>query len=96
MYARITTYHCMPDKLDDAVAFAETLKPEIMAIPGIKHWYSAGNKDGNCAVIAIYESREAAEAATETAGALFARFAKYMHSEPRPQGYEVKLHGTNP
>lgn len=96
MYARITTYHCKPERMDDATALAEELKPEIMAIPGIKHWYSTGNEDGKCAVIGIYDSREAAEAATETARALFARFADYMDSEPQPQGYEVINHATNP
>ena len=96
MYTRITTYHCIPEKLEEATKLAEELKPQIMGIPGLKHWFSAGNEDGNCAVIAVYESREAAEAAAETARALFGRFAEYMDSEPQPQGYEVMLHGSNP
>ncbi len=96
MYARITTFHCKPEKLDDAIALAEELKPEIMSIPGLKYWFDAGNEDGNFAVIAIYESREAAEAAVDTAKGLFARFAEYMDSEPQPKGYEVLLHGSNP
>lgn len=84
------------EKSDDALALAEELKPEIMAIPGIKYWFDTGNDDGNCAVIAIYESEEAAEAAKGTASTLFARFAEYMETEPQPQGYKVLLHGTNP
>jgi quinol monooxygenase YgiN len=96
MYARITTFRMNTEKSDDALALTEELRPEIMAIPGIKYWFDLGNEDGNTAVIAIYESEEAAEAAKGTAGALFARFADYMETEPQPQGYEVLLHGINP
>ena len=95
MYARITTFHLIPDKMNDATALAEDMKAEIMSIPGLKHWFDTGNEDGNCAVIAIYESRDAAEAATPTAKEMFSRFAEYMDSEPQPQGYEVLVHGSN-
>jgi hypothetical protein len=96
MYARITTFRLNTEKSDDALALAEELKPEIMAIPGIKYWFDTGNEDGNCAVIAIYESEEAAEAAKGMASTLFARFAEYMETEPQPQGYKVLVHDTNP
>jgi hypothetical protein len=96
MYTRITTYRMNTEKLDEGLALAEELKPEIMAIPGIKYWFNNGNEDGSCAVIAIYESEEAAEAAKDVASAIFARFADYMESEPQPQGYQMLLHGANP
>lgn len=96
MYTRINTYHCRAEMLDDAIALAEKIKPEIMAIHGLKHWFSTGNKDGNCVLIGIYENREAAEAATDTVRALFARFAEYIDSELQSHGYEVLVHGTNP
>jgi hypothetical protein len=95
MYARITTYHCKPEMLGDAIALAEKMKPEIIGIHGLRHWFSTGNEDGNCALIGIYENREAAEAATDTVRAFFARFAEYIDSEPQPLGYEVLLHGAN-
>lgn len=38
MYARITTYHCKTEKLSEAVALLEKLKPEAMAIPGLKNF----------------------------------------------------------
>ena len=96
MYTRITSFRCKPDKMNDAIALAEEMKSEIMSIPGLKHWFDTGNEDGSCAVIAIYESREAAEAASATAKEMFGRFAEYLDSEPQPQGYEVLLHGSNP
>ena len=96
MYARITTYHCKPETMDDAIVLFEKMKPEIMAISGLKHMFKTGNKDGNCALVAIYENREAAEAAMDTVRAFFARFAEYIDSAPQPLGYEVLVHGTNP
>ena len=42
MYARITTFRMNTEKSDDALALAEELKPEIMAIPGIKYWFDLG------------------------------------------------------
>lgn len=95
MYARITTFRVHPEKIDDARALAEEMKPEIMAIPGIKYWFDTGNEDGNGVVIAIYETTEAAEAAAKTASAMFGRFAEFMESEPQSQGFEVLLHGAN-
>ncbi len=95
MYARITTYHCKTEKLDEAIALGEKLKPEMMEIPGLKQMFMTGNKDGNCALIGIYDSRESAEAAKDTVRALFARFAEYIDSEPQPLGYEVLIHWTN-
>ena len=95
MYARITTLRINPEKLDEIKALAEEIKPEVMAIPGMKYWFDTANEDGSCAVIAVYESQEAAEAAKSTASEIFARFAEYMESEPQPQGYHVFIHGIN-
>ncbi len=95
MYARITTFNCNPGKMKDAIAMAEEMKSEIMGIPGLMHWFDTGNGDGSCAVIGIYESREAAEAASATVKEMFGRFAECLDSEPQAQGYEVLLHGSN-
>ena len=96
MYARITTFRTIPEKYEEAKALAEKLKPEIMAIPGIKFWFDAGNEDGNGVVIAIYESEESAKAALPAAREIFAKFGEYLESEPQPQGFQVFAHGINP
>ena len=95
MYTRITTYRMNPDNYDAATALAEELKPEIMAIPGIRYWFSTSNEHGECAVIAVYDSREEAEEAFLIASALFAQFADLMDSRPQATGYDVILHGIN-
>lgn len=95
MYTRVTTFQCKPDKLEEATALAERLQPEIMAIPGILSYMIAGHDDGDCIAVAVYESRDAADAAADTASALFARFAEFLEGPPQPQSYKVFLQGTN-
>jgi predicted glycosyl hydrolase (DUF1957 family) len=81
--------------MDASLELARELKSDIMSIPGIKYWFNTGNEDGTCAVIAIYESKEAAEAAQPKAKQLFGAFAEFMTSEPDPVGYEVVESGVN-
>lgn len=95
MYARITTYQMRPEKMQEAGELTEQLRPEIMALPGIKFWFNVGNPDGSCATIAIYDSRESAKAATDAARGLFGRFSEYLASDLNPQGYEVLAQDSN-
>ena len=96
MYARITTFRSNPDKYERAKDLAEELKPEIMGLPGIKFWFDAGNDDGDCIVIAVYDSKDSADASMPAARDIFARFGEFMESPPQPQGYDVFVHGSNP
>lgn len=95
MYARFSTFRVNSGKLDEYQALVETFKPEIMALPGIKYWFSAANEDGCCASIAVYESEEAAAASSSGASSVFSRLAEFIESEPQPQGFRVFLHGVN-
>ena len=89
MFARITTYKSTIDKLDEANEKVEGMKPEIMSIPGIKHWISCADEDGNCTLVAIYENKATLDAATPKARELFGRFADYYESDPQSHIYEV-------
>ena len=96
MYARITTFSTVPERYEDAKALAEELKPEIMALPGIKFWFDLANEDGSGAVVAIYDSKESAEAALPAVREIFGKFSEHLASEPQPHGYDVFVHGVNP
>ena len=95
MYVRITSYKVNQVRIDEALAMAADLKPEIMKIPGILQWFDTGNSDGSRAVIAVYESKDAAESASERALELFGQFAQFMLTAPESVGYEVQLHSAN-
>jgi len=96
MYARITTFDAQRDKFDDTLNRLREMLPDILAIPGLKHYYHTGRADdGKCAVVAIYESKEAAQAATPIAQDIFGRFADALASTPLPQEFDVLLHGSN-
>lgn len=95
MYARLTTYQMNPERLEEALALADEIKPEIMAIDGIKVWLNLGNEDGSGAVLTVYESSEAAEAAEPQAMQIWGRFADMLTAPPNPQGYEVLRYERN-
>ena len=89
MHARITTYRSKTDKLDEANEKVEAMKPEIMSIPGIKHWISCADEEGNCTLVAIYQDKATLDAATPKALELFGRFADYYESAPDSRVYQV-------
>ncbi|MGB1254941.1 MAG: putative quinol monooxygenase [Thiolinea sp.] len=96
MYARVTTLGIKPEDLVAGDVLSAKIIPDVMAIPGIKHFFRGRDDAGNSIVVAIYESRDAAEAATETVKELFGKFAPYMSSPPVPAGYDIYDHGSNP
>ena len=95
MYTRITTFNVNPESFDESDALAAKIKPAVLAIPGVEHYFRARNEDGTATTIAIYKDREAADAATDTVKGLFAQFADFMTSPPQASGYEIKEHGSN-
>jgi len=96
MYVRITTYDFDLARIHESTEIVQGMLPEIMSIPGMLHYYSAGREaDGKCAVIAVYESEEAAEAAAPKARELFGRVADRMTSAPVAEGYDVFVHESN-
>ena len=82
MYVRITSYKVNQERIDEALAVAADLKPEIMNIPGMLQWFDTGNSDRSRAEIAVYENNDAAESASERALELFGQFAQFIPSAP--------------
>lgn len=95
MYTRVTTFGINPEHFAESDALAETIVDDVMAIPGMKNYYRARDDDGNAVTIAVYETKEAAEVATETIKGLFGKFVPFMSSPPQAAGYEVFDHSSN-
>lgn len=89
MHARVTKYKMKADRFDDAKAFMESVKGEILAMPGMKHFINVANDDGSGYVVALVESREISEANADKVKAMWGRFGEYLEAMPTPEGYEV-------
>ena len=70
MFARVTRYRMKPDSVAAATALLETLKPQIMALPGLLNFINVMNDDGNGYVVSVLESEEMANANLDQVQAL--------------------------
>jgi len=89
MYARITPYKMKAGTRDTATALLQSLKDQIMALEGMRHFINVMNDDGAGYVISLVESQAASEANVERVKAIWANFADHLEAMPVPQGYEV-------
>ena len=81
MHTRITHYKVKPGRLDEAIAARDELMPEIERIPGLVRYLNLWNEDGNGAVVAVYESQAAAEAAAATAKTMWSNLADLLEPD---------------
>lgn len=92
MYARVSRYQMKSGSFEEAQRMVESMRPQIKAIPGIRDWLNVGRADdGKGVVIALYDSKEAAEAALEAAGTIWAQFADHLAEQPEIEGYDVVM-----
>jgi len=89
MFARITKYKMKPDARDEAMAVLESLKDQIMALPGTLNFINAINQDGSGYSVSVNESREQSEANAPAVGAIWQNFAQFLEGPPTPEGYDV-------
>lgn len=89
MYARITRFKMKTGSVDAAKALVDTLKPQIMALAGMKHFVNAIDADGNGYVVAVVESQEASDSNKDAVAAIWANFADHLEKPPVPEGFDV-------
>ena len=93
MHARITRYELKPDRLEEANAIIEQIRPQILQIPGLKEYLSFRSFDGTRGTaITIYESRAHAEASMQKALQLWVKLTEFLVSTPESEGYELIAH----
>lgn len=92
MYARVSRYQMKSGSFEEAQRMVESMRPQIKAIPGIRDWLNVGRADdGKGVVIALYDSKEAAEAALGSARQIWAQFADHLAAEPEVEAYDVVM-----
>jgi hypothetical protein len=89
MFARMTTFHVRPERLEDFREWRRENEAEIFAQPGLRHWIGMIGEDGQAFVIAIYDDVQAACDALPAAPALWSRFADMVEGEPTARFLEV-------
>lgn len=95
MFARITEYRMKPGSKAAATELLNSLKDQIMGMPGMHHFVNAMNEDGSGFVIAVVESEESSKANAEAVAAVWSNFAEFLESEPKPGGYDVVANWSN-
>ena len=89
MFARITRYKMKPGTRDEAVKLLESMRDQIMALPGSVQSINAANEDGSGYVVAINESRALSEANGPKVREIWGNFAAFLEAVPAPEGYDV-------
>lgn len=92
MYARVTTFAVKPEKEDEAAQLAVNLLPgELRTVPGLRQFIDLTREGGTGLTIAIYESKEAADAALPKVREILGQFHDMRTSLPVVTEYEVLL-----
>ena len=89
MYARITPFKLKPGSRDAATKLVNSLRSEIMGLPGTKHFINVINDDGSGYVVSLNESKETSDGNNEAVAQIWGKFAEHLEAMPTPEGYDV-------
>ena len=92
MYARVTTFHCNPTQQAAMQSKLEEMKGQFNSLVGVLDIYTAWRSDGSGVAMAIYESQDAAEAASEQVQAIWGDLAQFLTAAPKLETYENVTH----
>lgn len=96
MYARITRYKVKPGHVEAAMAQAESMKSDIMSLPGIKHFVNAIREDGEGYIVALISSETDARESLPRVREIWGRMADHLDGMPAPEGFDVVAQWDNP
>ncbi|WP_299783505.1 hypothetical protein [uncultured Roseobacter sp.] len=89
MFARVTHYRMKPESVEAAMAMLDTMKPQIMALPGMHQFINTMNDTGEGCVISLVESREISDANAGAVQALWSQFQEHLAAPPSAEGFDV-------
>jgi hypothetical protein len=92
MYARITTVQFDPAKLAQLTAKTSELSAGVKKMKGVIDTYSVWRADGLGVVIAIFDSKESADAAAEQAKAIWGGLAGMLKGAPKIEVFDNVEH----
>jgi hypothetical protein len=95
MFARVTHYKMKPGSKDATTAIMNSLKSQIMEMPGMHNFINVANEDGSGYVIAVVESEATSNANASKVAELWGAFSDYMEAAPKAVGYDVVANWSN-
>ena len=96
MHVRTASFAGRADKIKEMEAHLDVIKPKLSSIPGVVCVYTTWNEDGSGLVFAMYESKQAADAALPTVSEVWAEMAPFLTAPPAISEFAtaVKLAGS--
>ncbi|MEO8546212.1 MAG: hypothetical protein ABJA49_18295 [Betaproteobacteria bacterium] len=91
MFARMTTSQTDPAKLDAMIKAIGAASEQLKKISGVVTAYTSWDANGSACTFAVYESQEAAKAATDQVRAIWASLAGMLTAAPVSREYENVL-----
>lgn len=88
MYARVTTITAKSGRVSDMAAKIPELRPQLKSIAGLISNHVAWREDGQCVVMAVYDTQASAEAAAAQIQSIFAGMADLMAAPPQVEAYD--------
>lgn len=90
MYARVTGFKVIPEKIDEASRLIEEIRSHVMEFPGVVEVIGLAKAGGaERLVIAIYESRALADAAIPRTLRAWHALSCILQEAPQSSAYEV-------
>jgi hypothetical protein len=87
MYARVTTFHADPARLDEMNEIRESIKADLKLILGLQVTLASWNDEGKGSVTAIYDNQASADAAAVSVQGVWGKMAGVLLAPPSVEGY---------
>lgn len=95
MFARVTQYKMKPDSMADATKLVDSLRGQIMALPGLKQFINVAKPDGSGYAISLSESEAVANGNAARVAEIWGAFGKHLEAPPKLDGYEILVNWSN-
>jgi heme-degrading monooxygenase HmoA len=95
MFARITHYKMKPGSRDAATKVLESLRDQILGMPGMHQFLNVMNADGNGYVVSVVESEESSDANAAKVAAPWSSFSQFLEGPPKADGFDVISNWSN-
>lgn len=89
MFARITRYKMKVGSRDAAIDLLNSLRNQIMGLPGMLNFVNVMNADGAGYVVSVVESKALSDANAARVGEIWRNFGDYLEGAPVAEGYDV-------